>query len=60
MADIDVVPKRSSMTWLWIVIAVVVILALWWLMGRSSSTPQTGELIAPPHTLTVSTSIVTV
>jgi len=38
MADIDVVPKHHSMTWLWIVIAAVVVLALWWALSRQGST----------------------
>jgi len=35
MADIDVV-KKSSHTWLWILLALVVVLALWFLMSRQS------------------------
>ena len=33
MADIDVV-KKGSRAWLWIVIALVILLALWFVMGR--------------------------
>ncbi len=41
MADIDVVPKHRSYTWLWIVIAIVVLaLIIWALAGRSHSTAQ--------------------
>jgi len=36
MADIDVVPKHRSNTWLWIVLAVIVIaLLIWALAGRT-------------------------
>jgi bacteriorhodopsin len=49
MADLDVVPKhRSSMTWLWIVIALVVIVALWFAFsGRSQQPSRTGQLAVP-------------
>jgi bacteriorhodopsin len=41
MADIDVVKKGSS-SWLWIVIALIVLaVILWFVMGRNSA-PQTG------------------
>ena len=32
MADIDVV-KKGSRTWMWIVLAIVIVLALWFLMA---------------------------
>jgi hypothetical protein len=50
MADIDVVPKRrSSLMWLWIVIAIVVIVALWFgLRGGGTSPARTGRLAVPP------------
>jgi hypothetical protein len=44
MADIDVVPKRGTKTWLWIVLALVVIAVLWMLFGGQSS-PASGRLI---------------
>jgi hypothetical protein len=36
MADIDVV-KKGSKTWLWVVIAIVIVLALWFVMGRETT-----------------------
>jgi hypothetical protein len=55
MADIDVVPKHHSMTWLWIVIAAVVVLALWWALGRQhTTTSQTGHLVTPSDTFATS------
>ena len=40
MADIDVVPKRRSLTWLWIVVAVVIVaLILWTLMSNNDPAP---------------------
>jgi len=49
MADLDVVPKhRSNMTWLWIVIALVVIVALWFAFsGRAQQPSRTGHLAIP-------------
>lgn len=47
MQEIDVV-KKSSMSWLWILIALAVIAAvLWFVMGGGASTPRTGELLNP-------------
>ena len=42
MADIDVV-KKSSHTWLWIIIALVIVIALFFLFGRNTDT-RTGLL----------------
>jgi hypothetical protein len=50
MADIDVVPKHRSNTWLWIVLAIIVVNFLFWAFaGRSHTTtrrqpPQPGQL----------------
>jgi len=39
MADIDVVPKRRSLTWVWILAAIVILaLVVWALTGNRSST----------------------
>jgi cytochrome c-type biogenesis protein CcmH/NrfF len=50
MADIDVVPKRSSHLWMWIVIAIVLLAVIWAVVGRRSNTntPQ-GQLHEPHH-----------
>jgi hypothetical protein len=41
MADIDVVPKHRSNTWLWIVLAIVVIAVLIWAFaGRTHAAAQ--------------------
>jgi bacteriorhodopsin len=46
MADIDIVPKkRSGSAWMWIVLAVVVLVVLWMMMGRSS-TPRNSQNIS--------------
>jgi len=37
MADIDVVPKRGTKTWVWIVLALVIIAVLWMMLGRGPS-----------------------
>jgi bacteriorhodopsin len=44
MADIDVV-KKSSNTWIWVLIALVVLAAIMWFVMAGSNTPQTGLLI---------------
>jgi hypothetical protein len=36
MADIDVVPKHRSYTWLWVLLAIVVIAMLIWVVGGRS------------------------
>jgi hypothetical protein len=43
MADIDVV-KKGSHTWLWIMLAIVIALILWFVLSGSRGTPQTGML----------------
>ena len=43
MADIDVV-KKSSRVWLWVVIALVVALALWFLLGRETTSAVGGQI----------------
>ena len=41
MADIDVVPKHRSNTWLWIVLAIIVIaLLIWAFTGRTHTAAQ--------------------
>lgn len=49
MADIDVVKKGSSL-WLWIILAIVIALALWFMMSGGGSTANgTGSSLAPQH-----------
>jgi hypothetical protein len=45
MADIDVV-KKGSRTWLWILVALAVVLLAWWFLSRSPRGPRTAH-IAP-------------
>ena len=46
MADIDVVPKRRTNVWLWVIVALVVALILFAVMGTFSGEPtQVGELM---------------
>jgi len=53
MADIDVV-KKGSRTWLWIVIALAVVLILWWVMSRPANGTRTTQSVPratqPAHT----------
>jgi hypothetical protein len=45
MADIDVV-KKGSHLWLWIVLAIVIALILWYVVaGSSARSAQTGMLL---------------
>jgi bacteriorhodopsin len=44
MANIDVV-KKGSRLWLWIMLAVVIVLVLWFVLGSSSRGPaQSGSI----------------
>jgi hypothetical protein len=43
MADIDVVPKRKTNVWIWIVLAIVVLAVLWMMLG-GRNTARTGRL----------------
>jgi hypothetical protein len=45
MADIDIVRKERSNLWVWIVLAVVVLLALYFLFGRGPSEIRSGAII---------------
>jgi hypothetical protein len=47
MADIDVVPKKRTNTWLWVILAVLAVLLVLWMMG----------MFAPETTGPVSQSI---
>mgnify|MGYP003586286318 CR=1 FL=1 len=46
MADIDIVPKQRSYTWLWIVLALVILAVLWWAFagGDRVTTSPSGAL----------------
>jgi hypothetical protein len=46
MADIDVVPKNRSNVWLWVVLAIIAIAAMWVLAGRNEPDLTTWKL--PP------------
>jgi hypothetical protein len=58
MADIDVVPKhRSGLSWVWmLVIAAIIVLALWWAFGgtRGTANNPTGRLNTPAPALSSS------
>jgi bacteriorhodopsin len=44
MADIDIVPKKRSATWVWVLLAVVVLaVIIWMLMGRAPSRTTRGD-----------------
>jgi hypothetical protein len=47
MTDIDIVPKHRSRTWLWVLLAIVVLAVLWLMMSRGT-TPTTGLLAPTP------------
>jgi len=48
MADIDVVPKRRTSTWIWIILAIVVVAILWMALGSRPATTRTGRVIGGP------------
>jgi hypothetical protein len=45
MADIDIVPRRRTSTWMWILLALVVLVVLWAVMGRGDAPPSSGSLL---------------
>ena len=44
MADIDVV-KKGSRTWLWIVVALAIVLIAWWFMSRPAGGHRTTQVV---------------
>jgi hypothetical protein len=44
MADIDIVRKERSNLWIWIVLAIVILLALYFIFGRGPNSVQNGLL----------------
>jgi hypothetical protein len=42
MADIDIVPKHRSRTWLWALLVIAVVLLIMWLMTSGGTAPRTG------------------
>jgi bacteriorhodopsin len=54
MADIDVVPKRHTTTWLWVIVALIVVaVVLFMLFGMGGDqTRPVSELIGPSLTTT--------
>ena len=52
MADINVVPKRRSNLWIWIAVAIVVLLVALWLFNRGGSA-QTSTQVPPTSRLVV-------
>jgi len=48
MADIDVVPKRRTSLWVWIILAIVVVAILWIALGSRPATTRTGRNIDRP------------
>ena len=45
MADIDVVPKRRTSMWVWIILAIVIVAILWIALGNRPATTRTGRVI---------------
>ena len=59
MADIDIVPKERSYTWLWIVLALVILGVLWYVLAGRGDQPAgvPGSYLAPqPEVVPVSAS----
>jgi len=55
MADINVVPKRNTNMWLWIVLGLVIVALLIWAMTRGGGTAENSaprtSLLSTPTTL---------
>jgi hypothetical protein len=48
MANIDVVEKKSGLSWMWIILIVALIaVALWWAFGGQRSSPASGQIETP-------------
>lgn len=45
MADIDVVPKKGSNIWLWVIAAIVILAILWAVLAGGGNNPTTGQLL---------------
>jgi uncharacterized membrane protein len=52
MANIDVV-KKGSHLWLWIILAVVIVLVLWFVLGNVRSPAQSGSIERTVETVQV-------
>jgi hypothetical protein len=60
MADIDIVPKRRSNTWMWLLLAILIIGSIaWMVMGGTQGTPDTTIGRASPAALHHASSAVT-
>jgi hypothetical protein len=59
MADIDVVPKKRTNTWLWIIVAIVLALIVFSLFGAFSgdTTSGVGQLLNEWPSTTAPTSL---
>ena len=52
MAQIRIEPKRSSLGWLWIIIALIIVgVIVWYLLGRSAAATELPGATSPPHTI---------
>jgi bacteriorhodopsin len=47
MADIDVVPKRRTSLWLWVVLAIAVVVILWMALANRTAR-RTGRIMDRP------------
>ncbi len=60
MADIDIVPKERSYTWLWIVLALVILGVLWYVLAGGGEQPAGvpgSHLVPQPEVVPASTAI---
>jgi len=58
MADIDIVPKERSYTWLWVLLAIVIVGVLWYALdgGRTEEPVGVpGGHLVPQHEVTPAT-----
>ncbi len=47
MADIDIVPKHRNYTWLWVILAIIIIAIVWFAIAGSRGPTRTGSLLYP-------------
>ena len=61
MADIDLVPKRRTATWVWLLVAAIVIVAILMLLtggrGQGPTPPRQGVLLTPAGAPTASATL---
>jgi len=51
MADIDIVPKHSSRAWVWVILAIAVVVLAIWFMNRQPTRSTSADRVGPAHAM---------